>query len=107
MIFAMKLPSRRGLRSFVSAGRFDVRTTLNAWTARAGVAAMMLMSSPLAALAQDDDKRPNARLEGFGDAGVSLGDAGGTSPLTWLLLAFLTACAVGVLFKNAHRTHLD
>jgi hypothetical protein len=63
--------------------------------------------SPLMALAQDQPKTIapyDGRLEGYGKQ-VTL-DAGSTA-LTWLLLLFLGMICLGVLFKNARRSHLD
>jgi hypothetical protein len=62
---------------------------------------------PLVALAQDQPKTIalyDGRLEGYGKQ-VTL-DAGSTA-LTWMLLIFLGLICLGVLFKNARRSHLD
>ena len=61
---------------------------------------------PVVAFAQDQTKQPfyDGRLEGYGKP-VTL-DAG-ASALTWLLLIFLGVICLGVLFKNARRSHLD
>ena len=70
-----------------------------------GVAVLALLSSPLAALAQDEESKIyDARLEGYAN-NVTV-DAGG-SGLTWLLLVVLAALCLGVLFKTAGRSHLD
>lgn len=62
-----------------------------------------LAATPLAALA--DEKQPyDGRLEGYGRS-VTL-DAGSAS-LLWLLLIGLAIVIMGVMFKNARRTHLD
>jgi hypothetical protein len=60
---------------------------------------------PLVTLA-DDTKSYDGRLEGYGDKSVTLQDASGTG-LTWLLLVGLGVLALGVLFKNSNRSHLD
>jgi hypothetical protein len=61
--------------------------------------------TPILALAQSDAKPVyDGRLEGF-PSNVTL-DGGGVA-LQWLLLAFLSAIAIVVLFKNAKRSHLD
>jgi hypothetical protein len=62
---------------------------------------------PLVALAQDQPKTIapyDGRLEGYGKE-VTLD--GGSTALTWLLLIFLGVVCLGVLFKNARRSHLD
>ena len=70
-----------------------------------GVALLTLLSTPLLALAQDDEKKIyDARLEGYG--GNMTLDGGG-SGLTWLLLIVLAALCLGVLFKSSGRSHLD
>jgi cytochrome c-type biogenesis protein CcmH/NrfF len=56
-------------------------------------------------LAQDaEDKIYDARLEGYG-TNVTLENS--STALMWLLLVVLGAICVGVMFKNAKRTHLD
>jgi hypothetical protein len=60
---------------------------------------------PLTALAQTDQAPVyDGRLEGY-PSNVTL--PGGGVALQWLLLAFLSAMAIVVLFKNAKRSHLD
>ena len=62
---------------------------------------------PLVAMAQDQPKKIepyDGRLEGYTKE-VTL-DAGSTA-LVWLLLIFLGVICLGVLFKNARRSHLD
>lgn len=60
---------------------------------------------PLAALAQDEGPAYyDARLEGY-PTNVTL-DLSSTG-LTWLLFVFLSIVCIGVMFKNARRTHLD
>jgi len=67
------------------------------------VAAAALM--PAAALAQEESPKNDARLEGY-EARVQV-ESGDSTALTWLLLVFLAMVAMGVMFKNAKRTHLD
>lgn len=59
--------------------------------------------SPLAAFA-DDKEVYDGRLEGYSKP-VTL--PGGGTALLWMLLLFLAIIALGVLFKNAKRSHLD
>ena len=63
-----------------------------------------VLLSPVMALAADEDKAPDARIQNFSKP-VSIPE-GGTA-LTWLLLIFLTVICLAALFKNAKRTHLD
>ena len=63
-----------------------------------------VLLSPAMALAADEDKMPDARIQNFSKP-VSIPE-GGTA-LTWLLLIFLTLICLAALFKNAKRTHLD
>jgi hypothetical protein len=60
---------------------------------------------PSSALAQDEAPKNDARLEGY-EARVQV-ESGDSTALTWLLLVFLAMVAMGVMFKNAKRTHLD
>lgn len=68
------------------------------------LAAVSLLLGPAVAMAQDEQKIYDARLEGYG-SNVTLPSS--TTALMWLLLFVLTALCVGVMFKNARRTHLD
>lgn len=67
-------------------------------------AGVLFLGAP--AMAQDDDadKSYDARLEGHNGT-VQLD--GGSSALTFLLLAGLGILAIGVTFKSGKRTHLD
>jgi hypothetical protein len=65
--------------------------------------AAVLLASPASLLAQEDEV-PDARLQGYPQS-VTL-EGGGTA-LSWLMLCILAALCIGVMFKNAKRTHLD
>ena len=69
-------------------------------------ATLIIVFSPAMALAQDEEnsKVYDARLEGY-PSNVTL-DSSSTA-LLWLLMIVLAAMCVGVMFKNARRTHLD
>ena len=60
--------------------------------------------SPAVALAADDEKLPDARIQNF-QKPVTVPEGG--VALTWLFLILLTGICLAALFKNAHRTHLD
>ena len=63
------------------------------------------LAAPLAALAQEEERELlDARLEGYPSV-VTL--EGGSSALTWILFIILALLALGGLFKDAKRTHLD
>ncbi len=64
------------------------------------------LSAPLTAVAQDAEEREpiDARLEGYAN-NVTL-DSGSTA-FTWILFIILALLALGGLFKDAKRTHLD
>ncbi|HEV8291475.1 MAG TPA: hypothetical protein VGP94_06110 [Tepidisphaeraceae bacterium] len=68
------------------------------------ICCMIAMLSPSLALAADDEKLPDARIQNFTKV-VTIPE-GGTA-LTWLLLIFLSVICLAALFKNAKRTHLD
>jgi len=81
--------------------RFRLPVILCLWACTA-LAALLL---PATALGQEEDVKNDARLEGY-PTKVSL-ESGDSTALTWLLLVFLAMVALGVMFKNAKRTHLD
>ena len=65
---------------------------------------LVLLANPLSALAQEADREIlDARLEGY-PSNVTLE---GSSALTWILFIVLALLALGGLFKDAKRTHLD
>ena len=65
---------------------------------------LVLLATPLSALAQAEDREIlDARLEGY-PHNVTLE---GSSALTWILFIVLALLALGGLFKDAKRTHLD
>lgn len=69
------------------------------------LACLAVVFSPIMAMAQDEGPAYyDARLEGY-PSGVAL-DLESTG-LTWLLWVFLSIVCIGVMFKNARRTHLD
>jgi hypothetical protein len=70
------------------------------------IALLSLTAAPLSARADDTNapKDYDGRLDDFGRE-VTL-DSGGTA-LSYFLFAGLGVIAIGVLFKNARRTHLD
>ncbi len=68
------------------------------------ICVMVVMLSPAVAMAADDEKLPDARIQNFAKP-VTVPEGG--LALTWLLLIFLTLICLAALFKNARRTHLD
>ena len=69
-----------------------------------GVALSALALAPSAALAQDDEKKEHAWLNGY-SKGVKLEEASNTA--NWLMFLLIAGAGIGVMFKNAKRTHLD
>jgi len=68
-------------------------------------AALVLLATPLSVLAQADEREYfDARLEGY-PQNVAL--EGGSTALTWVMFIILAIVALGGMFKNAKRTHLD
>lgn len=64
---------------------------------------LVMLGSTASSARADDEVALDARLEGY----ATKVDIGGSTALNWLLLAFLSAVALGVLFKDAKRSHLD
>ena len=67
-------------------------------------AAIVSLLIPLIAFAADEEARVDAKVQNFMKP-VAVDDS--SSALQWLLLAFLGAVVISVMFKNAKRTHLD
>ena len=67
-------------------------------------AGVFTLAVPCATMAQDEDKTYDARLEGH-DPSATLEKSG--TALTYILLSGLGILCVGVMFRNAKRTHLD
>jgi voltage-gated potassium channel Kch len=69
---------------------------------------LAVLLAPVIVLARstedEDTVLQEARLEGYAQT-VRLKD--GSTALTWIMIGFLSAIAIAVLFKNARRTHLD
>lgn len=62
-----------------------------------------VLSTPLAALAEDEELL-DPRVEGFAR---NVKVTGGSVTLTWFVLILLAVICVAVLFKDAKRSHLD
>ena len=79
---------------------------LKRWMMAAALALVLVASAPAHAASSDDEEStpPDARLMGY-EKGVVLESS--TTALTWVLLIVLTIVTLGVLFKDAKRTHLD
>jgi hypothetical protein len=79
-----------------------MKHTLIKWSC--AIATSLLL--PAAALAAPDKPTGvlDMRLEGYA-SGVTIETA--SPAVTWILLVALGAVCIGVLFKDAHRTHLD
>ena len=62
------------------------------------------LAAPLSSLAQEEEREMlDARLEGY----PSIVTLEASSALTWILFIVLALLALGGLFKDAKRTHLD
>jgi hypothetical protein len=71
----------------------------------APAALLAWLGNPLAALAQQEEREiVDARLEGYAN-NVTL--EGGSTALTWVLFIVLALLALGPMFKDPKRTHLD
>ena len=86
------------------------RSVRSKWPRRALVACLWACTvaatliAPVAALAQEEEIKRDARLEGYP---VNVSVPNDSTALTWLLLIFLGIVALSAMFKNARRTHLD
>ena len=77
-----------------------MRKTLLCW-----MFALLIGTLAGPAMAADDPEiKPYPKIEGY-DQNVRVEEASTT--FTWALLIFLGVICVGVMFKNAKRTHLD
>ena len=63
---------------------------------------LTVLMAPLMAMAED--KSYDAKLEGYANS-VKADPA--STPLIWLVVIVMTLLCLGVLFKNAKRSHLD
>lgn len=70
----------------------------------AGVLALAPLLAPVAALAQEEEIKKDARMEGYAEKVTVDNDS---TALMWLLLILVGAIGFSVTFKNARRTHLD
>ncbi len=81
------------------------RSVARRWMMGALLAMVMVASAPKPALADDDEPSDyDARLLSYSKT-VEL--SSGTTALTWVLLIVLSIVCLGVLFKDAKRSHLD
>ena len=67
-------------------------------------AALSLLATPAALLAQEDEDIVDARLEGYA-GGKTL--PGGGQAMIWIACILLSVIAAAGLFKDAKRSHLD
>jgi hypothetical protein len=81
-----------------------MKRRLHSWFCALVVLAMTPVTA-LAARPEMEKEIVDARLEGYDKVNVTLAPSG--TALTWLLLIFLTAVTVSVMFKDAKRSHLD
>ena len=96
-----KMTSRQNLPRFSrAAARFAGRARASLVAAAIGLSLLW----PAPAPAQEEEVKYDARLDGY-ETKMHL-DSDNTA-LTWLLLVALSMVALGVMFKNAKRTHLD
>jgi hypothetical protein len=65
--------------------------------------AVFAMMPVMARAADDDEVKPDARLQGY-PSPVYIDSGSGT---TYLFFVVLTMATAGVMFMNAKRTHLD
>ena len=79
-------------------------TVLGRWLLLACLSLSAVVLAPTSARAQEEEVKVDARLEGY-QGTVSVENQ--STALIWLLFVFLAVVAVGVLFKDAKRTHLD
>lgn len=105
----------RCVRSNTTAGITSLRGGRSIAALARLVFAWGVIGMPGLALAQDDEgprKVIDARIEGLVEApdksqGVDLNKVDGGGALTWIAFVFVAVVAVGPMFKNARRSHLD
>ena len=68
------------------------------------VGTFALAAAPNVALAQEEEVKVDARLEGYQ---TPMTVSNQSTALMWLLFVFLGVIALAALFKDAKRTHLD
>ena len=79
-------------------------SALKRWLLAPVLAVAALAFAPSVTLAQDEEVKQDARLEGY-QGNVSVQNQ--STALMWLLFVFLGVVALAALFKDAKRTHLD
>ena len=73
--------------------------------ATAVLAVLLAVAAPVLVLAQEDEVKHDARLDGYTNNSVVVSND--STALIWLLFVFLGVVALAALFKDAKRTHLD
>ena len=78
---------------------------LRRWATVLALACATLVMTAAPALAQEDEVKHDARLDGYAASSVAVPND--STALIWLLFVFLGVVALAALFKDAKRTHLD
>ena len=69
---------------------------------------LAVLLTPVIVLARSSEDEDTVKLEGRLEGYTSkVRLESSSTALTWLMIGFLSAIAIAVLFKNAKRTHLD